>query len=77
MLALQPIGVQIKQLKLFWLKIFPFATCVNDTGGALDLRISPQILEKIWNDTNGILKGLGETDSWKKPEVENFLALSL
>jgi hypothetical protein len=43
----------------------------------LDLWISPQILEKIWNDTNGILKGLGETDSWKKPEVENFVALSL
>ncbi len=26
---------------------------------------------------NGILRGLGETDSWKKPEVENLVALSL
>jgi hypothetical protein len=32
---------------------------------------------KIWNGSNGILKGLGETDSWQKPEVENLVALSL
>ncbi len=32
----------------------------------LELRISPRIFEKIWNGPNGILKGLGETDSWKK-----------
>jgi hypothetical protein len=25
---------------------------------------------------NGILRGLGETDSWKKPEVENLVTLS-
>ncbi len=44
----------------------------------LELRISPWILEKkIWNDPNGILRGLGEIDSWKKPEVENLVALSL
>jgi hypothetical protein len=29
-------------------------------------RISPQICEKIWNCPNGILRGLGDTDSWKK-----------
>jgi hypothetical protein len=29
----------------------------------LELRISPRIFEKIRNDPNGILKGLGETDS--------------
>jgi hypothetical protein len=29
----------------------------------LKLRISPQIFEKIRNDPNGILGGLGETDS--------------
>ena len=29
----------------------------------LELRISPRILEKIRNDPNGILRGLGETDS--------------
>ncbi len=31
----------------------------------LDLRISPQIFEKIWNDPNVIFRGLGEGDSWK------------
>jgi hypothetical protein len=29
----------------------------------LELRISPQIFEKIRNDPKGILRGLGETDS--------------
>ncbi len=43
----------------------------------LELRISPQIFEKILNGPNGIRRGLGETDSWKKPEVENLVALSL
>ncbi len=43
----------------------------------LELRISPQILEKIWNGPNVIFKGLGETDSWKKPEVKNLVSLSL
>jgi hypothetical protein len=28
----------------------------------LELRISPRIFEKIRNDPNGILRGLGETD---------------
>jgi hypothetical protein len=32
----------------------------------LVLRISPRIFEKIRNDPYGILRGLGETDSWKK-----------
>jgi hypothetical protein len=43
----------------------------------LELRISPRILEKIQNGPKGILRGLGETDSWKKPEVENLMTLSL
>jgi hypothetical protein len=34
MLTLLPKGVPKKQLKLFCLKIFSFATGVNDTGGA-------------------------------------------
>ncbi len=46
---------------------FLFVTGVNDTGGA----------PWAWNDPNGILRGLGETDPWKKPEVENLVALSL
>ncbi len=31
----------------------------------IDLGISPQVYEKIWNGPNGILWGWGETDSWK------------
>ncbi len=40
-------------------------------------RISPRIFEKIQNGSNGILGGLGDTDSWKKPEVENLVSDSL
>jgi hypothetical protein len=43
----------------------------------LELRISQQIFEKNRNGPTGILRGLGETDSQKKPEVENLVALSL
>jgi hypothetical protein len=43
----------------------------------LELRISPRIFEKIRNGPNGILRGLGETDSCNKPEVENLVTLSL
>jgi hypothetical protein len=43
----------------------------------LELSISLRIFEKIQNDSNGIFRGLGETDSCKKPEVENLVALSL
>ncbi len=43
----------------------------------LDLRISPRISEKIRNDPNVIFKGLGEDDSWKKPEAKNLVTLSL
>ncbi len=42
-----------------------------------ELQISPRIFEQIWNDPNGILQGLRETDSWKKPEVENLVTLCL
>jgi hypothetical protein len=38
-----------------------FATGVNDTVH-LDLRISPRIFEKIQNDPNVIIRGLGESD---------------
>jgi hypothetical protein len=43
----------------------------------LELRISPRIFEKIRNDPNGIIRGLGETDSRKKPEAKNLVTLSL
>jgi hypothetical protein len=40
----------------------------------LELLISPQIFENIWSVPNGTRRGLGETDSWKNPEVENLVA---
>jgi hypothetical protein len=43
----------------------------------LELRISPQIFEKIRNGPNGIIRGLGETGSRKKPEAKNLVTLSL
>jgi hypothetical protein len=36
----------------------------------LELRISQQIFKKIRNSPIGIIRGLGETDSWKKREVK-------
>jgi hypothetical protein len=61
---------------------------IVDTGGNmppvsltpvvhLGLRISPQIFEKIRNDPNVIIRGLGEGDSCKKPEAKNLVTLSL
>jgi hypothetical protein len=43
----------------------------------LELRISPRIFEKIRTDPNGIIRGLGETDSRKNPEAKNLVTLSL
>ncbi len=43
----------------------------------LYFRISPRIFGKIRNGPFGTLKGSGETDSWKKPEVENLVSESL
>ncbi len=42
----------------------------------LELRISQRIFEKIRNDPNVIIRGLGEGDSWKKPEAKNLVTLS-
>ncbi len=42
-----------------------------------ELRISLQILEKIRNGPYSIIRGLGETDPCRKPEVKNLMALSL
>jgi hypothetical protein len=65
-----------------------FAAGVIDTGGNLppvsltpvvhlELRISPRIFEKIRNDPKVNIRGLGEGDSWKKPEAKNLVTLSL
>ncbi len=50
----------LKKLAIFWLKIFLFATGVNPTCGA------PWAANISANFRNGILRGLGDTDSWKK-----------
>ncbi len=65
MLTLLPKGVQTKYFKLFLLKIFSICEYL--------CKFSKKILnEPIW-----ILRDFGETDSWKNPEVENLVALSL
>ncbi len=53
--------------KLF---VFVFVLFVADIVDKY-LQISPQFFEKIRNGSNDILRGLGETDSWKKPEAKN------
>ncbi len=52
-------------------RFFLFAPLSLTPVANLMLRISPQIFEQIWNSSNGIIRGLGETDSWKKPEAKN------
>jgi hypothetical protein len=54
-------------------RFFPIATGVIDTCGA---PWAENISAKFWKNSK-ILRGLGETDSGKKPEVENLVALSL
>ncbi len=67
-----------KIIKIFLIEDFFHLPPVSLTPVVnLELRISPRILEKIRKGPNGILRGWGETDSWKKPEVENLVALSL
>jgi hypothetical protein len=51
-------------MNLLYLKIFSFATGVVDTGGALlSCEYLREFLKKIRNGPDGILRGLGETDS--------------
>ncbi len=67
-----------KIIKIFLIEDFFYLPPVSTTPVVhLDLRISPRICEKIWNGPNGKLRRVGETDSWKKPEVENPVTLSL
>ncbi len=67
-----------KIIKIFLIEDFFHLPPLSTTPMVhVELHISPQIVEKIWNGSNDILRGLGETDSWKKPEVENLVALSL
>ncbi len=52
-----------KYLKFSEWRFFPFATGVNNTGGAT---WAVNISTNFRNGPNGILRGLGETDSCKK-----------
>ena len=81
MFTLLPKGVHTKRFFPFATGVADtggkFAAGVIDTGGYLppvsltpvanlELRISPQIFEKIRNGPHGILRGLGETDQKSK-----------
>ena len=67
-----------KIIKIFQLEGFFHLPPVSLTPVAnLELRIFPRIFEKIRNGTNGIIRGLGETDSRKNPEAKNLVTLSL
>ncbi len=65
--------------KTFLFKFFSFYLIPVSTTPVihLGLRISSRVFEKNRNGPYGILRGLGKTDSCKKPEVENLVALSL
>jgi hypothetical protein len=65
-------------IKIFQLEDFFHLPPVSLTPVVhLEPQISPQISEEIRNGRNGVLRCLGETDSRKKPEVENLVTLSL
>jgi hypothetical protein len=67
MLTLLPKGVHTKLLIIFLLEGFFHLPPVSLTPVAnLELQISPRIFEKIRNGPDGIIRGLGETDSRKK-----------
>ncbi len=54
-----------------------FATGVIDTGGASLLANISAIFEKNQNDPKDIFGGMGEHDTWKKPESKDLMTLSL
>ncbi len=67
-----------KIFKTYLIEDFFRLTLVSMTPAVhLELRISPPIFEKIWNDPNAIFRGLEEDDSWKNLEAKNLLTLSL
>jgi hypothetical protein len=67
-----------KIVKIFLIEDFFHLPPVSTTPvGNLELQIFPWIFDKIRNGPTCILRGLGETDSWNKPEPKNLLTLSL
>ncbi len=60
-------------------RFFTFVTGVNLTGGvpwAADISVN-FFLNKFETALSGYSGAWGKTDSWKKPEAENLVALSL
>ncbi len=53
-----------------------FATCVNNTRGTGG-KFDASVVDTGSNGPNVIFRGLGEGDSWKKPEAKNLVTLSL
>jgi hypothetical protein len=63
-LTLLPKGVQTKYIKMFMIEDFFHLPPVSTTQVVhLELPISLRIFGKIQDGPNGILRGLGETDS--------------
>ncbi len=62
-----------KIIKTFLIEVFFYLPLVSTK---LMVHLEPWISSQIV-DTNVIFRDLGKTDSWKKPKVENLVALSL
>ncbi len=63
--------------KKFFSTFFSFFAGVVDTADKHSFVIISEIFKKIWNGPNGILRGPGDTDLWKKTDVENLMSDSL
>ncbi len=69
---IQSVGVMCTQLsseqnKNYTSKFFSFIAGVVDTADKHSFAIISANFQKIWNGPNGILRGPGDTDFWKKP----------
>jgi hypothetical protein len=59
-------------------EFFPkFAEIFASQGAPLVSTTLREFSKKIRNGPNGVIRSLGETDPCRKPEVKNFVALSL
>jgi hypothetical protein len=80
MLTLRPKDVlkklQFSDWRFFYLP--PVTTTPASATPVVHLKLwILKFTKKNWNGPNGILWDWGEIDSWKKPEVENLVTLSL